>query len=121
MTDKQELSEQDICTQYILPALVRSGWDVRKQVREQVYFTDGRIYVKRDKTKRGQSKKADYILYHRPNIPIAIIETKKNIYPVGQGMQQALDYADILDLPVVFSSNGDGFLEHDKSGFSDLV
>ncbi len=121
MTDKQELSEQDICTQYILPALVRSGWDIRRQVREQVYFTDGRIYVQGDKTKRGQAKKADYILYHKPNIPIAIIEAKKNIYPVGQGMQQALDYADILDLPVVFSSNGDGFLEHDKSGFSDLV
>ena len=121
MTNKRELSEQDICTQYILPALVRAGWDISKQVREQVYFTDGRIYVKGNKTQRGKGKKADYILYYKPNIPIAIIEAKKNIYPLGSGMQQALNYADILDLPVAFSSNGDGFLEHDKSGFSSLV
>jgi type I restriction enzyme, R subunit len=121
MTDKRELSEQDICTKYILPALVRSGWDITKQVREQVYFTDGRIYVKGNQTRRGKGKKADYILYYKPNIPIAAIEAKKNIYPVGAGMQQALNYAEILDLPVAFSSNGDGFLEHDKSGFSHLI
>ena len=121
MTDKQELSEQDICTQYILPALIHAGWDIRKQVREQVYFTDGRIYVKGDQTQRGKAKKADYLLYYKPNIPIAIIEAKKNTFPVGAGMQQALGYADILDLPVAFSSNGDGFLEHDKSGFSDQI
>jgi type I restriction enzyme R subunit len=121
MTNKRELSEQDICTQYILPALVLAGWDISKQVREQVYFTDGRIYVKGNQTQRGKGKKADYILYYKPNIPIAVIEAKKNIYPLGAGMQQALNYADILDLPVAFSSNGDGFLEHDKSGFSSLV
>lgn len=121
MTNKRELSEADICTQYILPALVRAGWDISKQVREQVYFTDGRIYVQGNRTKRGTGKKADYILYHKPNIPIAIIEAKKNIFSLGHGMQQALDYAAILDLPVAFSSNGDGFLEHDISGFSSLV
>jgi type I restriction enzyme R subunit len=121
MTDKRELSEQDICTKYILPALLRSGWDITKQVREQVYFTDGRIYVQGNQTRRGKAKKADYILYYKPNIPIAVIEAKKNIYPVGAGMQQALNYAEILDLPVAFSSNGDGFLEHDKSGFSHLI
>lgn len=121
MTNKRELSEQDICTQYILPALVRAGWDISKQVREQVYFTDGRIYVKGNRTQRGKAKKADYILYYKPNIPIAVIEAKKNIYPLGAGMQQALNYANILDLPVAFSSNGDGFLEHDKSGFSSLI
>ena len=121
MTNKRELSEADICTQYILPALVRAGWDISKQVREQVYFTDGRIYVQGNRTKRGTGKKADYILYHKPNIPIAIIEAKKNIFSLGKGMQQALDYAAILDLPVAFSSNGDGFLEHDISGFSSLV
>lgn len=77
MTNKRELSEQDICTQYILPALVRAGWDISKQVREQVYFTDGRIYVKGNLTKRGEAKKADYILYYKPNIPIAVIEAKK--------------------------------------------
>ncbi|QYX34346.1 EcoAI/FtnUII family type I restriction enzme subunit R [Sphaerospermopsis torques-reginae] len=121
MTDKRELSEQDICTKYILPALVRAGWDITKQVREQVYFTDGRIYVKGNQAKRGKAKKADYILYYKPNIPIAVIEAKKNIYPLGAGMQQALNYAEILDLPVAFSSNGDGFLEHDRSGFSNLI
>lgn len=121
MTDKRELSEQDICTKYILPALVRAGWDITKQVREQVYFTDGRIYVKGNQAKRGKGKKADYILYYKPNIAIAVIEAKKNIYPVGAGMQQALNYAEILDLPVAFSSNGDGFLEHDRSGFSNLI
>ena len=121
MTNKRELSEADICTQYILPALVLAGWDISKQVREQVYFTDGRIYVQGNRTKRGTGKKADYILYHKPNIPIAIIEAKKNIFSLGKGMQQALDYAAILDLPVAFSSNGDGFLEHDISGFSSLV
>src|SRR6476469_9154636 len=98
MTNKRELSEADICTQYILPALVRAGWDISKQVREQVYFTDGRIYVQGNKTKRGTGKKADYILYHKPNIPIAIIEAKKNIFSLGKGMQQALEYAAILDL-----------------------
>ena len=121
MTNKRELSEADICTQYILPALVRAGWDISKQVREQVYFTDGRIYVQGNRTKRGTGKKADYILYHKPNIPIAIIEAKKNIFSLGHGMQQALEYAAILDLPVAFSSNGDGFLEHDISGFSSLI
>ena len=121
MTDKRELSEQDICTKYILPALVRSGWDITKQIREQVYFTDGRIYVKGNQARRGKAKKADYILYYKPNIPIAVIEAKKNIYPLGAGMQQALNYAEILDLPVAFSSNGDGFLEHDRSGFSSLI
>lgn len=121
MTDKHELSEQDICTQYILPALIEAGWDIRRQVREQVYFTDGRIYVKGEQTQRGKAKKADYVLYYKPNIAIAIIEAKKNTFSVGAGMQQALDYADILDLPVAFSSNGDGFLEHDKSGLSDVI
>ncbi|MFM6108292.1 MAG: hypothetical protein ACKPEO_23720, partial [Sphaerospermopsis kisseleviana] len=77
MTDKRELSEQDICTKYILPALVRAGWDITKQVREQVYFTDGRIYVKGNQAQRGKGKKADYILYYKPNIAIAVIEAKK--------------------------------------------
>ncbi|MBC6436044.1 hypothetical protein FM036_44155, partial [Nostoc sp. HG1] len=91
MTDKRELSEQDICTQYVLPALLKSGWDVSKQVREQVYFTDGRIYVKGESNATREGEKADYILYYKPNIPIAVIEAKKNIYPVGHGMQQALN------------------------------
>jgi len=119
--DKKKLSERDIITQFIIPAIKKAGWSIEKQVREEVFFTDGRIYVKRNKTARGERKRADIILYYKPNIPIAIIEAKDNKYSLGSGMQQGLDYADILDIPVVFSSNGDGFLEHDKSGSSSQV
>lgn len=121
MTSKKKLSERDICTQFIIPALKKAGWDVEKQVREEVFFTDGRIFVKGNKTARGERKRADFILYYKPNIPVAIIEAKDNNHSIGAGLQQALDYAAILDIPVVFSSNGDGFLEHDRSGFSDAI
>lgn len=121
MVSKKDLSERDICTQFILPALVRAGWDLEKQIREEVFFTDGRIYVKGNKTARGERKRADYILYYKPNIPIAVIEAKDNNHTVGAGIQQALGYASILDIPVAFSSNGDGFIEHDRSGSSQTV
>ncbi len=119
--DKKKLSERDIITQFIIPAIKKAGWSIEKQVREEVFFTDGRIYVKGNKTARGERKRADIILYYKPNIPIAIIEAKDNKHSLGSGMQQGLDYADILDIPVVFSSNGDGFLEHDRSGSSSQV
>ncbi len=115
MSSKKELTERDICTKYINPALLKSGWNIQTQVREEVYFTDGKIYVKGNKTKRANGKKADYILYYKPNIPVAIIEAKDNNHRVQDGIQQGLDYANILDIPVVFSSNGDGFYEHDKT------
>jgi type I restriction enzyme R subunit len=121
MTTKKELSERDICTQYILPALVKAGWDIETQIREEVFFTDGRIYVKGNKTARGERKRADFILYYKPNIPVAVIEAKDNTHTLGAGMQQALGYATILDIPVAFSSNGNGFLEHDRSGYSPQV
>lgn len=88
---------------------------MQKQVREEVGFTDGRIYVKGNLTSRGKRKRADYILYYKPNIPIAIIEAKGNKHSVMAGIQQGLDYATILDIPTVFSSNGDGFYEHDRT------
>ncbi len=113
MTSKKDLSERDICTKYIQPALVKAGWNNVTQIREEVYFTDGRIYVKGNLTSRGKGKRADYILYYKPNIPIAIIEAKDNKHSVRAGIQQALDYAEILDIPSVYSSNGDGFFEHD--------
>ena len=113
--NKKNLSESDIRTKYITPALVRAGWDLHTQMREEVYFTDGRISVQGNVPTRGERKFADYILYHKPNIPIAVIEAKDNGHTVGAGMQQALDYAEILDLPFVFSSNGDGFIFHDKT------
>ncbi len=121
MTNKKDLSERDICTQFILPSLVKAGWDVAKQIREEVFFTDGRIFVKGNKTTRGKRKRADFILYLKPNIPIAVIEAKDNNHSVGAGLQQALGYAEILDVPVAFSSNGDGFVQHDRSGFSEQI
>ncbi len=115
MVSKKDLSERDICTQFILPALKKSGWNIETQIREEVPFTDGRIYVKGNKTTRGKRKRADYILYYKPNIPIAIIEAKNNNLLVNAGIQQGIEYSNILDIPIVFSSNGDGFYEHDKT------
>jgi len=113
--NNKSLSERDICTKFITPALEKAGWDKQLQILEEVSFTDGRIYVRGRITARGKRKRADYILYYKPNIPIAIIEAKDNNHSVRAGIQQALDYAKTLDLPFVFSSNGDGFLFHDKT------
>ena len=113
--DKKSLSERDICTKFITPAIESAGWDKITQLLEEVYFTDGKIYVRGKLTSRGKGKKADYILYYKPNIPIAVVEAKDNNHSVRAGIQQALDYAKILDIPCVFSSNGDGFLFHDRS------
>nr|WP_283710433.1 DEAD/DEAH box helicase family protein [Pseudoalteromonas prydzensis] len=115
MVSKKELSERDICTKFISPALERAGWNMKTQIREEVSFTDGRIYVKGNLSTRGTRKRADYILYYKPNIPIAIIEAKDNKHSVMSGIQQGLGYAEILDIPTVFSSNGDGFYEHDRT------
>ena len=113
--NKKDLSERDICTKFINPALESSGWNMRKQVREEVSFTDGRIIVQGKLYARGKRKRADYILYYKPNVPIAIIEAKDNNQPVGSGMQQALEYSEILHIPFVFTSNGDSFVFHDKT------
>ena len=121
MTYKKDLSERDICTKFITPALEQAGWDMQKQVREEVSFTDGRIYVKGNLTTRGKRKRADYVLYYKPNIPVAIIEAKDNKQTVMAGIQQGLDYATILDIPTVYSSNGDGFYEHDRTAASGSV
>ena len=88
--DKRSLTERDICTKFILPAIKRAGWDEMVQVREEVYFTKGRIIVRGKLVTRGKAKWADYILYYKPNIPIAIIEAKDNNCSVGDGIQQAL-------------------------------
>jgi len=113
--NKKALSERDICTKFITPNIVAAGWDVDTQLREEVSFTDGRIYVRGKIHARGAQKRADYILYYKPNIPIAVLEAKDNNHTVGAGIQQALGYAKPLDVPFVFSSNGDGFLFHDKT------
>lgn len=113
--NKKSLSERDICTKFITPALEKAGWDKHLQILEEVSFTDGKIYVRGKITARGAKKRADYILYYKPNIPVAIIEAKDNNHSVRAGIQQALEYAKILDIPCVFSSNGDGFLFHDRT------
>lgn len=119
--DKSALSERDICTKYITPALQKAGWDVMSQLREEVTFTKGRILVQGKVAKRGLSKRADYILFWKPGIPLAIVEAKDNNHSVSDGLQQALEYAQILDIPFVFSSNGDAFAEHDRTGQSELM
>jgi type I restriction enzyme R subunit len=121
MQSKKDLSERDICTKYITPAIKAAGWSVKHQVREEVSFTAGRIIVRGQQYTRGKRKRADYILYYKPNIPIAIIEAKDNKHSIGSGMQQALEYSAILDIPFVFSSNGDGFIFHDKSNQAGAV
>lgn len=114
--DKKSLSERDICTKFIAPAIQQAGWDIQTQVREEVSFTKGRVIVRGKLHSRGDARRADFVLYHQPNVPIAVIEAKDNRHAVGSGMQQALGYADDLQVPFVFSSNGDGFLFHDRTG-----
>lgn len=118
---KKSLSERDICSKFITPAITKAGWDLHAQIREEVFFTKGRIIVRGKLHSRGQQKRADYILYYKPNLPIAVIEAKDNTHSVGDGMQQALNYAETLDVPFVFSSNGDGFLLHDRTGHTNPI
>ncbi|MDG1301229.1 MAG: DEAD/DEAH box helicase family protein [Opitutae bacterium] len=116
--NKKDLSESDICAKYITPTVKSAGWDEMTQIRREVSFTNGRIVVRGKLVSRGKCKRADYILYYKPNVPIAIIEAKDNKHSVGDGMQQGLDYAKILDIPFVFASNGDGYVFHDRTGQS---
>ena len=113
--NKKDLSESDIKAKFITPALLTAGWDEQTQLGREIFFTAGRIYVKGKMTARGKRKFADYILFYKPNVPIAVIEAKDNKHSVKGGMQQALGYANTLDVPFVFSSNGDGFYFHDKT------
>jgi type I restriction enzyme R subunit len=98
--NKKELSEADIRTKFITPAITGPGgskWDVLTQIREEVYFTKGRVLVRGKTVQRGKAKKADYLLLYRTNLPLGVVEAKDNNHPVGGGMQQALEYAEILD------------------------
>lgn len=122
--NKKTLTEADIRTKFITPALVGANgekWNVMTQIREEAYFTKGRVIVRGKTVKRGEAKKADYILSYKPNLPLAVIEAKDNNYSVGAGMTQALEYAEILDIPFAYSSNGDAFLEHDRTVTSGTV
>jgi len=114
--NKKALSERDICTKFITPAVVSAGWDVQAQIREEVRLTKGQVIVRGKLVTRGKEQRADYVLLHKPNLPIAIIEAKDNNHTLGDGMQQALAYGEMMDVPFVYSSNGDGFIEHDRTG-----
>lgn len=119
--NKKQFSERDICTKYITPALERAGWDIVTQVREEFSLTDGRIVVRGKLHTRAKNKRADYVLFYQPNVPIAIIEAKDNNHSLGDGMQQGLSYAELLQVPFVFSSNGDGFLFHNKIATDGII
>ena len=127
MMDKYQLSERDICTKFITPAIVQAGWQ-QHQFREEVGLTDGRVMVRgklaarvRNPDAKGGPKRADFVLYGRPNVPIAVVEAKQARFSTGHGMQQALAYAEMLDAPFAISSNGDGFLLHDRTGITQPV
>ena len=110
---KHEMTEEDIKLQFITPAIEAAGWDKLKQIKMEYNFTDGRVIVRGNITARGKRKRTDYLLYYKPNLPLAIVEAKDNRHSIGDGMQQGIEYAECLDVPFVYSSNGDGFLEHD--------
>ena len=107
---KRNLTEEDIKMRYITPAIIDSGWD-KKQLRLEYSFTAGRIILRGNITARGKQKRADYLLSYKSNFPLAIVEAKDNNHPVGAGLQQAIEYAKVLDIPYVYASNGDGFVE----------
>ncbi len=118
--NKAKLTETDIITKFILPAVKKVGWDDMTQIRQEVKLRDGKVVVRGQAAARKKVKSADIVLYHKPNMPLAVIEAKANHHEMGKGMQQGLDYARLLDVPFVFASNGDGFVFHDKTNQTTL-
>lgn len=112
---KSALSEADIISKFILPSLKKAGWDEMTQIRQEVKLRDGKVIVRGQIAARKKVKSADIVLYHKPSIPLAVIEAKANKHEIGKGLQQGLDYASLLDVPFIFASNGDGFVFHDKT------
>ncbi|MCU8395169.1 DEAD/DEAH box helicase family protein [Vibrio vulnificus] len=112
---KSQLSEADIISKFILPAIKENGWDDMNQIRQEVKLRDGKVVVRGQIAARKKVKSADIVLYHKPSMPLAVVEAKANKHEIGKGMQQGLDYASLLDVPFVFASNGDGFIFHDKT------
>ena len=113
MIDKKQMTEEDIKLNYITPALIAKGWQDKITMETKVFFTDGKINLKGNFVFRERPKKADYVLYINANNPIAIVEAKDNKHTVSHGLQQAMTYAQMLDVPFAYSSNGDAFYEHD--------
>ena len=110
---KNQMTEEDIKLNYITPALLNRGWKDKITMETKVQFTDGKISLHGNIVYREAAKKADYILYINANNPIAIVEAKDNKHTVSFGLQQAKEYAKMLDVPYAYSSNGNGFMEHD--------
>ncbi|MFA0025761.1 type I restriction endonuclease, partial [Vibrio sp. 10N.261.49.A5] len=106
--NKAKLSETDIITKFILPAIKEAGWDDMTQIRQEVKLRDGKVIVRGQAAARQKVKSADIVLYHKPSMPLAVIEAKANKHEVGKGMQQGMVYAGLLEVPFVFASNGDG-------------
>lgn len=113
MLNKKYMTEEDIKLKFITPALQAADWDIKNQIRCEYYYTDGKINVRENVVQKGKGKKADYLLSYKSNIPIAVVEAKDNKVPVSHGIQQGMNYALDLDIPFAYSSNGDGFYEHD--------
>lgn len=109
------LTEADIITKRVMPAILKAGWDNTTQIRQEVKLWDGKVIVRGKVAARRTVKSADIVLYHKLNMPLAVIEAKANKHEIGKGMQQALGYAHLLDVPFVFATNGDGFIFHDKT------
>jgi len=117
---KTKLSETDIITKFILPSVKNAGWDDMTQIRQEVKLRDGKVIVRGQIGMRKTVKSADIVLYHKPNMPLAVIEAKANKHEVGKGIQQGLDYARLLEVPFIFASNGDGYIFHDKTNPAQL-
>src|SRR5690554_5985809 len=102
--DKSKLTETDIITKYILPALAKAGWDNMTQIRQEVKLRDGKVIVRGQMGMRQTVKSADIVLYYKMGMPLAVIEAKANKHDLGKGMQQGLDYAQLLDVPFAFTT-----------------
>lgn len=111
--NKKQMTEEDIKLNYITPTLIGKGWKDKITMETAVKFTDGKINLRGNLVSREAAKKADYVLYINKNNPIAIVEAKDNNHSISYGMQQAKEYAKMLDVPFAYSSNGDGFEEYD--------
>ena len=118
--NKTKLTETDIITKFILPSIINAGWDDMTKIRQEVKLRDGKVIVRGQIGMRKTVKSADIVLYHKPSMPLAVIEAKANKHDVGRGIQQGLDYARLLEVPFIFASNGDGYIFHDKTNSRQL-
>ncbi len=118
--NKSKLTEADIISKFVLPSIEDAGWDRMTQILQEVKLRDGKVVVRGQIAARKKVKSADIVLYHKPSMPLAVVEAKANKHEVGKGMQQGLDYASLLDVPFVFATNGDGYIFHDKTNPNQL-